>query len=75
MRPKRVRAFQTANGLNRAHVHVRGFRSFNTQTPTCVEQGIHARHWILINRGDGYSYQERRAASPPEGRASAPGVL
>jgi len=45
-------------------VAVRATGSFNIQTKEILVQGINARHFSLIQRGDGYGYQIRTALPP-----------
>jgi hypothetical protein len=53
---------KTGTKLGRVAVRASGF--FNVQTPTGVVQGISVRHCALVNRSDGYSYQEPRLLPP-----------
>ncbi len=71
MRCKAVRGFQTGDrvramvptgkktGIYVGRVAVRASGSFNIQTAAGVVQGISHRHCRLVQRADGYGYQQR----------------
>lgn len=87
MRQKTVHGFQTGDmvratvpagkkaGIHTGRVAVRASGSFNVRTKEGLVQGIHARHFVLIQRADGHSYHKRSGASSPASKAgaSAPG--
>lgn len=50
-------------GVHVGRVAVRASGSFNFQTKRKLVQGIHARHFKIIQRADGYGYQIHRASS------------
>jgi hypothetical protein len=54
-------------GIHSGRISVRASRSFNVETPKGVVQGIHARHFTLIQRGDGYAYTRNALPPRPEG--------
>ena len=68
-RTKQIHGFQTGDiaravvptgkkaGTHVGRIAVRATGSFNIQTPYGVVQGISHRHCLLVQRGDGYSYQ------------------
>jgi hypothetical protein len=74
-RQKRIRGLQTGDmvradvpsgkkaGVHIGRVAVRARGSFDVQTPTGVVQGINAKHCTILNRADGYGYQQEGALS------------
>lgn len=81
MRQKSVKGFATGDlvkasvptgkkqGGYRGRVAVRATGSFNIQTREGVVQGIHHRHCKVLQRGDGYGYQQQ--SQPDAGRDRA----
>jgi len=71
MRSKAVAGFATGDlvkavvpagakqGCHRGRVAVQATGSFNIQTREGVVQGIHHRHCKVLQRGDGYGYQQQ----------------
>jgi hypothetical protein len=88
IREKIVKGFKTGDmatatvptgkkaGVYVGRIAIRASGSFNVQTSTGVVQGIQARQFTLIQRGDGYHYDYRSGASSPALNAgvSAPGI-
>jgi 5-methylcytosine-specific restriction endonuclease McrA len=83
MRTKAVRGFATGDlvradvatgkkqGHYRGRVAIRATGSFNIQTSEGVVQGISHRHCTLLQRGDGYGYQQQQSNTDARGdRAS-----
>ena len=78
MRQKSVHGFATGDlvkatvkkgkkqGGYRGRVAVRATGSFNIQTTEGVIQGISHKHCKLLQRGDGYGYQQSRATQTRE---------
>ena len=74
---KRVHGFQTGemvkaivttgkkSGVYVGRVAVRTSGSFNLKTANATIQGISYRHCRLLQRADGYSYEQRGTALPP----------
>jgi len=77
---KRVHGFQTGDmvravvpsgrhaGTHIGRVAVRSLGKFNITTTTVTRQGIHFRHFILLQQTDGYAYDvtQKGAAVPPQ---------
>lgn len=73
MREKSVQGFATGDlvkasvptgkkqGCYRGRVAIRATGSFNIQTADGVVQGISHRHCTLLQRGDGYGYQQQQS--------------
>ena len=57
-------------GCYRGRVAIRATGSFNIQTREGVVQGISHRHCTLLQRGDGYGYQQQRKPDAGRDRAS-----
>jgi 5-methylcytosine-specific restriction endonuclease McrA len=82
MRKKSVHGFATGDwvkahvpkgkkqGYYRGRVAIRASGSFNIQTADGVVQGISHRHCILLQRGDGYGYQQQSNTDAGRDRAS-----
>ena len=82
MRSKAVAGFATGDlvkavvpagakqGCHRGRVAVRATGSFNIQTREGVVQGIHHRHCKVLQRGDGYGYQQQSKPDAGRDRAS-----
>jgi hypothetical protein len=85
MRQKDVHGFRTGDmvrarvprgrhrGTHVGRVAVRASGSFNIRTARGLVQGIAARHCQLVQRADGYGYQERRFLPGLTTGVSAPG--
>jgi hypothetical protein len=81
MREKSVKGFATGDlvkatvtqgkkqGCYRGRVAIRATGSFNIQTREGVVQGISHRHCTLLQRGDGYGYQQQSNTDAKRGRA------
>lgn len=82
MRDKSVKGFATGDlvkatvtqgkkqGCHRGRVAIRATGSFNIQTREGVVQGISHRHCTLLQRGDGYGYQQQSKLDAGRDRAS-----
>ena len=82
MRTKTVRGFATGDlvradvaegkkqGCHRGRVAIRATGSFNIQTLSGVVQGISHKHCTLLQRGDGYGYQQQSNTGARKDRAS-----
>ena len=82
MRSKAVAGFATGDlvkavvpagakqGCHRGRVAVRATGSFNIQTREGVVQGIHHRHCTILQRGNGYGYQQQSKPDAGRDRAS-----
>jgi 5-methylcytosine-specific restriction endonuclease McrA len=53
-------------GVYVGRLAVRASGSCNVKTSSATVQGIHIRYCRPLHRGDGYSYQKRETAPPPE---------
>jgi hypothetical protein len=82
MRNKSVKGFATGDlvkatvthgkkqGGYRGRVAIRATGSFNIQTREGVVQGVSHRHCTLLQRGDGYGYQQQSKSDAGRDRAS-----
>lgn len=82
MRAKSVKGFATGDlvkatvtqgkkqGCYRGRVAIRATGSFNIQTREGVVQGISHRHCTLLQRGDGYGYEQQSKLDAGRDRAS-----
>ncbi|HCF4343549.1 TPA: HNH endonuclease, partial [Pseudomonas aeruginosa] len=58
-------------GTHLGRVAVRKTGSFNIQTSDGVVQGVHHRHFTLIQRADGYAYSHIQTDSPQSQKEAA----
>jgi hypothetical protein len=85
-RHKVIREFQTGDmlgaqvpaakkaGAHAGRVAVRETGSLKIQTSQGLVQGIRAKHYQLVRRGEGYGYRSGASSSASKAGCSAPGI-